>query len=410
MPPTYAEGLLSGIITGSMLPDGLIMKEIHPKIKYFADAVDVGKSFFALQGKDITKKPTISPKVFCYEKETKGEWMQLNMAGGAVLGDTTITVDAVGPLRPNDIIQIWESDLSAFEQIRVLTVPSSTTFTCTRNYGTSHSGTWADDTKIKILFNAGAETGSLPTISNRIPSDEWNCVTLIRTAIGGGLFFTNQKTYTGDPWTDQLIEKWIDHLNEKINKALFGARKWDSTNGIPIGEGIIPAVIRRGGVLKPDLGVVTWDSFMGVVRQAFKVGSSTKIMLACPMMTYALASWKKNNPMVIMQEDTYLDIQVDSLKLPGGKTLKIIEENKLSGDPDDSPDNLFGGSFLIVDPRNITYMPYLTTKGVLDDKLLKDRQANDSLSREEEYISCAAWRWDVITSHCFASGITGFNN
>lgn len=405
MPPDYASDLLSGIITGQTFPEGMIMKEVHPKIKYHEDAKEMGKSLFALQGKEIGRKPSISPKVFCYEKQAEGEFLQL--AGGIVLADVTITVDAVGPLKPDDIIQIWAADLSDFEQIRVLTVPTATTFTCTRNYGTTSTGTWADNTKIKIQFNASAEDSSLPTIMNRIPSEEWNCVTLIRTAIGGGLFFTSQKTYTGDPWTDQLIEKWIDHLSDKVNNALFGVRSWDTTNGIPIGEGIIPAIIRRGGVLDPINGVITFQRFLETMRLAFKVGSSRKLGLFSPMMLYALALWKRDK-LVVMNEDEYLNMRVVRLDLPGGYQLIILPERKLSGDPDDSPDNLFGSSFVIADPANVTYMPLLTSKGIFDEKLLKNRQLPDSLSRKEEYISCATLRWDVISSHTFCSGITGY--
>lgn len=405
MPPTYASDLLSGIISGQTFPEGMIIKEVHPKIKYHEDAKEMGKSLFALQGKDISRKPSISPKVFCYEKQAKGEFLQL--ASSIVLDDVTITVDAVGPLKPDDIIQIWAADLSDFEQIRVLTVPTDTTFTCTRNYGTTSTGIWPDNTKIKIQFNASAEQSSLPTIMNRIPDEEYNVMTLTRTAIGGGLFFTSQKTYTGDPWTDQLIEKWIDHLSDKVNNALFGARKWDTTNGIPIGEGIIPAIIRRGGVLDPINGVITYARFMETMRSAFKVGSARKLGLFCPMMLYALALWKRDK-LVVMNEDEYLNMRVTRLDLPGGYQLMILPERKLSGDPDDSPDSLFGSSFVVVDPANATYMPLLTSKGIFDEKLLKNRQANDSLSREEEYISCATFRWDVITSHTLCSGITGY--
>jgi len=407
MPPTYASDLLSGIISGQTFPEGMIMLEIHKKIKYHEDAVEMGKSLFALQGKEISRKPSISPKVFCYEKQAEGEFLQL--ASSIVLATTTITVDAVGPLKPDDIIQIWAADLSDFEQIRVLTVPTDTTFTCTRNYGTSSLGVWPDDTKIKIQFNASAEDSSLPTIMNRIPSEEYNVVTLIRTAIGGGLFFTSQKTYTGDPWTDQLIEKWIDHLSDKVNNALFGARHWDTTLGIPIGEGLIPAIVRRGGVLDPINGVITLKRFLETMRRAFKVGSSKKLGLFCPMMLYALAEWKREK-VIIMNEDEYLNMRVSRLDLPGGKQLMILPERKLSGDPDDAPDNLFGSSFVVADPANITYMPLLTSLGILDEKLLKNRQLPDSLSRKEEYISCATFRWDVITSHTFASGITGYQN
>jgi hypothetical protein len=402
MAVTYSSDILSKIITAQMFPAGMDMREVHPKIKYFEDAKEVGKSLFALQGREISRKAIADPTVYCYEKEPMGEWLQLN--GAIVLGDTTITVDAVGPLKPDDLVQIWSADLSDHEQIRVLTVPTSTTFTCTRNYGTSSTGTWADNSKLKIVGNAGKEDGSLPTIINRIPGEEYNYVTIHRTSIGGSIFFVNRKTYTGDPWTDQLIEKWIDHLNVKVNFALYADRKWDTTNGLPVGEGIIPAIIRRGGTLDPIGGVITFKRFLETMRLAFKVGSSKKLGLFCPMMLYALAEWKEQRK-IVMNEDQYLNMRVDRLDLPGGYQLMVLPERKLSGDPSDSPDALFGGSFLVIDPSNVTYHPYLN----FDEKLLKNRQLPDSLSRKEEYISIFVFRWDVITSHTFAYGIIGYN-
>lgn len=401
MPPTYSSDILSKIITTKMFPAGMDMREVHPKIKYFEDAKDVGKSLFALQGKEISRSAIADPTFYCYEKEPMGEWLQLN--GGLILTDTTITFDAVGPLKPDDIIQLWSADLSDYEQMRVLTVPTALTATVTRNYGTSSLGVWADDSKVKIQFNAGAEDGSLPTIINRIPSEEPNYVTILRTAIGGSVFFVNRKTYTGDPWTDQLIEKWIDHLSAKVNMALYAHRYWDTTVGLPIGEGLIPAIIRRGGVLDPINGVITFKRFLETMRLAFKTGSSKKLGLFCPMMLYALAEWKENKK-IVMNEDEYLNMRVSRLDLPGGYTLMILPERKLSGDPSDSPDAMFGGSFVIADPANVSYHPYLN----MDEKLLKNRQANDSLSRKEEYLSIYGWRWDVISSHAFAYGIAGY--
>lgn len=403
MPPTYSSDVLTKLITARVFPPGMDMREVHPKIKYFEDAKEVGKSLFALQGKEIGRQAIADPTFYCYEKEPMGEWLQIDMAGGVVLADTTLTFDAVGPLKPDDIIQFWSSDLSDYEQVRVLTVPTATTATVTRNYGTSSLGVWADDIKVKIQFNAGKEDGSLPTIVNRIPSEEYNYVTLLRTAIGGSLFFVNRKTYTGDPWTDQLIEKWIDHLNSKVNMALYAHRYLDATNGIIIGEGIIPSIIRRGGVLDPVNGVITFKRFLETMRRAFTTGSSKKLGLFCPMMLYALAEWKENKK-IVMNEDEYLNMRVSRLDLPGGYTLMVLPERKLSGDPSDSPDAMFGGSFVVADPANVSYHPFLN----MDEKLLKNRQANDSLSRKEEYLSISGFRWDVITSHTFAYGIAGY--
>lgn len=401
---TYASDVLTAMITNRTLPDGMVMKEIHPKIKYFEDAKVVGRSLFAMQGKEIGRKPTISAKSWVYEKEPQGEWIQLN--GAILAADLTITVDDVGPLKAGDIVQAWNANLSVCEQMLVDTVPGSTSFTVAsgnRGYGTSAAADWPDNTKLKIQGNASTETSTLPTIVSVVPSEEWNCVTILRTPAGLSILAENTKTFTGDPMTDQLIEKWINHLGQKVNLALFAERKYDTTNGRPVGEGIIPAILRRGGQYIPVGGVINFDSFLEYMETAFRIGSQRKLGLFSPMMCSALATWKRNNQ-VVMNEDEYLNMRVQRVDLPAGNELIIIPERKLSGDSTNYR-GLFGSACVIVDPANVTYQPFLS----FDEKLLKNRQANDSLTSVSEYLSIFLFRWDVITSHTLMTGIIGFN-
>jgi len=310
--PTYAENIMTAIISGRTLPDGVVMKEIHPKIKYFEDAKVIGKSLFAMQGKEVGRKPTINPKTFVYEKEPQSEWLQLNGGINDVVG--TVTVDDVGPLKPGDVVQLWTQDLATCEQMLVLTVPTATTFTCTRAYGSSSAAAWPDNTKVKIQFNASTEDSTLPTIMNVIPSEEWNCVTILRTPMGGSLLFVETKTYTGDPMTDQKIEKWINHLNQKVNNALFGERKFDTTNGRPVGEGAIPAILRRGGIHVPINGLLGFDKFLETMDEMFRIGSQRKLGIFSPMLCRCLSYWKRQD-LVVMNEDEYLNMRVVKVDL-----------------------------------------------------------------------------------------------
>lgn len=397
--PTYAQDIMTAMISGRTLPDGVVMKEIHPKIKYFEDAKVIGRSLFAMQGKEVGRKPTINPKTFVYEKEPQSEWLQLNGAINDAV--TTITVDDVGPLKIGDVVQLWTTDLATCEQMLVLTVPTSTTFTVTRAYGSSSAAAWDDDSKVKIQFNASTEDSTLPTIMNVIPSEEWNCVTILRTPLGGSLLFVNTKTYTGDPMTDQKIEKWINHLNQKVNNALFGERKFDTTGGRPIGEGIIPAILRRGGVHVPIGGLLGFDKFLETMDDMFRTGSQRKLGIFSPMLMRCLSYWKRQE-LVVMNEDEYLNMRVVKVDLQGGNELIVIPERKLAGDSTNYS-ALFGSAGLVLDPANITYQPFLN----YDEKLLMNRQANDALMEKSEYLSIFLFRYDVITSHGLITGVTG---
>ena len=88
-----------------------------------------------------------------------------------------------------------------------------------------------------------------------------------------------------------------------------------------MGEGIVPAILRRGGQHDPVSGVITWDRFLSFMELAFKYWSYKKVGIFPPLMLIALAFWKRNN-LVVMNEDEYLNMRVVRLDLPGGWELK----------------------------------------------------------------------------------------
>jgi len=407
MAATYAEDKLTVGITGRTYPANLEVKDIHPKIKYHETAKEVAASLFAMQGKEIKRKPTGNIKFYCYEKEPFGEWMYLTAEHAA--GATTFTVDdgaggvATGPLKVDDVLQMTSGDFTTTEQVIVLTIPGDNTFTVTRAYGSSSAAVWPDNTPVRIMHNASQEDSTTPTIKNIIPSEEYNLCTQLRTPMGGTYRFLESDFYaSANSLAEMRLEKWIVHLKQKVKNFLFSERKADTTTGRTVCEGIIPAILRRGGQYKAVNGNITFDLFLEICSDyIFKVGGDRKIAICPPVILNALSYWKKQQ-LLVMNDEEYLNLKVKRVELSDGELI-CVREKLFQGGPL-APKGLFGSCFVTFDPQHVTYRPF---KGY-DEKLIKDTGAKGTLGTIDEYLSDSGAQWDVITAHTLVSLITGF--
>ena len=410
MAPTYADDKLASQIILRQFPDNMIRKDIIPEIKYHADAKVIGSSLFAMKGKEVSQKPCTSPKFFCYEQEPMGRWFYL--AAAIVAANTVWTIDdgaaaGIEFLKVNDIIELVKSDFTAREQVRVTTAPVTpfTSVTVARAQGTSLAADWDDDTPCRVLFNASKEDSSAPTIKSVIPTEEYNYINIIRNSMGGTVLFLESDLLAGGTPLEQIrLSKWLDHLEQKVNACLFSERKLDTSDGSIKGEGLIPAIARRGGAAQNHSvnGVITFDAFLDIMSDAFKVGSPRKIALFPPLMLNALAFWKRQN-LVVMNEDEYLNMKIIRVELFDGEII-IFKERLLQGSPS-APKGLYGSAFTVFDPKYVHYRPYKDW----DEKLRQDIGLKTNLGQEDEYVSIFGIEIDVITAHLLATGITGYN-
>lgn len=406
---TYVEDKLTTGITGRTYPAGIIKWDIVSEIKYHEKARDVAASLFAMQGgtRGIKKRAVISPKYDCYEREPYADFFYL----AQVLNnsDVTFNVDdgdagvVTSFIKINDVIQLVKPDFSAFEQMLVTAIPGSNQITvATRPYGTSSATNWDDNTVVRILHNASKEDVAIPTIKSVIPGLEFNYLTMIDTPMGGTYRFLESKLQAGGtPKEQQRLEAWIVHLKQKVKAALFDERYADTSDGRTIGEGLIPAILRRGGQHDAIGGVISFKRFLETVDLAFKVGGDTKLALMPGIMLQALAQWKYEK-LVVMNEDKWLGLNVDRLEIAGNRLI-ILKERRLEGHPD-MPKGLFGSCFAIIDPDNVEYCYFAGW----DEKLIPTIPTNKPFSQVDVYHSDSSFRWDVITSHLLASGITGY--
>jgi hypothetical protein len=411
MAPTYVKDTLTQMVTGRIYPAGVIKWDIAPQIKWHEKALEIAQSLFAMQGgkMGIAKRPCISPKFYAYEQPAHEEWFYLN--GAIVAGDTTWTVDdgsgnSVNTfIKVGDVLQLVKPDFSAIEQVHVTTATvGGSTIVVERAYGTSSATSWGDNTPIRVINNISKEEVKIAdmTIKNPIPSEEYNYLTMIDTPMGGTYRFTEGKLQTGEnPLELERLKAWVQHLKQKVKASLFNERYVETTYGTTISEGFIPAILRRGG--KHDIigGIISFKRFMKTMDMAFKVGSDTKLALMPSIMLQALADWKLAK-LVVMNEDKYLGLDVDTVKM-SGYTLKVLKERRLEGHPD-MPDGLFGSCFLVVDPDNCSYRYFPGW----DEKLIPDISANKPFNTLDVYHSDFGWQWDIIESHTLASGITGW--
>jgi len=363
----------------------------------------------AVKGKkDIKVRPTDSVKFYSYEKEPYGQWFYLS--GAINNSTTTIPIDngagvGISFLKPGDLIQLVAADFSQIETMRISVAAAGvlTSLTVdTRPIGAT-AYAWAEDTPIRVIGRAEIEDSTTPGIKSVIPGEEYNYCTQIRTPMGGTYRFLDSKLMVGGTPKEQLrLDAWIQHLNSKIKMLLFAERYVETTYGITVGEGLVPAILRRGGQYDPIGGVITRQRFLQSMTTAFMVGGSRKIGLFSPLMLEALAEWKLDK-LIIMNDEEFMNLRVKRLELPAGNELTIFKERNFQGNPG-ALNALFGSSYVVFDPENISYRNF----GDWDEKILLDMGAKGTLGQVDEYISDFGLQIDVITSHLLATGVTGY--
>lgn len=409
MAPTYIENKLTQGIANRIYPANIIKKDIAPEIKFHERALDIQQSLLAVKGKkDIKVRPTDSIKFWSYESEPFGQWFYLSAAINN--STTTIPIDdgagtGISFLKPGDLIQLVKSDFTAIETMRIATAAAgvlTSLIVDTRPIGTT-AYSWADNTPARLIGRAEIEDSVTPGIKSILPGEEYNYCTQIRTSMGGTYRFLDSKMLIGGTPKEQLrLNAWLQHLNKKIKMLLFAERYAETTYGVTVGEGIVPAIIRRGGQFDPINGVISFDRFLETMSTAFLVGGTQKIGLFCPMMLQALSYWKLKN-LVVMQDEEFMNLRVKRLQLAEGD-ITIFRERNFQGNPGNLK-GLFGSSFVILDPDNLYYRNF----GDWDEKFLLDTGAKGTLGEIDEYISDFGIQMDVAPSHTLATGVTGYN-
>lgn len=321
-----------GIAT-TVSEDRLVRKVDEQGLLIQPDAAPLLTLFASVQGKI---KPVDTVKFEHYEDDYMSEWMTNSETVSATTGSVTLTPTDGTPLVAGQLIAAIPAATSghAFELMRVTSVTSGVA-TVTRGYASTTPLQITPNMRLMICGSAYSEFAGVPAGRSTIPVNYITypqvfriaCQPISKIAATTRNYATEGKSEREKEHVRKMVE-----MKKAINKAfLFGkaAVTVDGSDGGNIyttsglKSRISTNILDAGGTIDKR----TFNSFL---RQVFVYGSSTKVLLACPILSEALSAWAEDQMIVEQGASTY-GLSIKTWITPFG-TLKIVNDQSLSDD------------------------------------------------------------------------------
>lgn len=357
----------------------------------FAETAKV--AFFA---KMLNSKNVTDPKFRWFEQSLPQNYLTINNSAGYSSSDTTMTVNTSAPARVGMVLKV----ISTGEQMRITAVPSGTSITVSRAWGTTAAAAIANNAVLAIIGDANAEGASLPEAISLEPVEKFNYTQIFREPVK----LTETEAATdlypdgGDIKTKRMVA--LEVHKSKIEKAfLFGEPKEDTSGSTPVrASGGLDYFITTN--VTNASGALTEAEFESFVETGFSKGEK-KVGVLSPLVASAVSYWAKSKLVVYPKDKTY-GIDIKEYVSPHGSlkfvTEKILREN-----------STWNGYSYIVDLDKVGYR-YLAGNGInRDTKLRPNRQtAGDDLIAEEYLTECGLFLADE-GSHAKLYGVTSYS-
>jgi hypothetical protein len=294
---------------------------------------------------------------------------------------TTIPLTAGGTLlKPGDMLRV---NLTG-EAMRVVSVVSDTSITVTRAMGaggtpagTAAAVVAATDPKLLYIGSAYREGAPASVGTSNNPSKKSNVTQIFRDPVE--LTRTAEKTNyrTGDPWKNGRRRTMHKHALG-IERALWlGTRFETLESGQPLRftDGIL-SFVPAGNIITVTAGGVDMDELESYMAGIFAYGSREKVAWgSIATMIIINQIVRKNSHYNWGPNEKEYGMDVKRLYGPAG-TLTFIE-HPLFG----QAGQLLAQDLFIMDTANLKY------RYVTDTTLLKDREANGTDGKTEEYLT-----------------------
>jgi Family of unknown function (DUF5309) len=317
--------------------------------------------------------PAKSPRWEWYEDDYVARWGTNSAAAvGNNTNSTTVTVVDATIFVPGDLFVVPKTvDIStAPEMVRVTAVNTGTNvLTVVRDVGGAGVDTIYANAPLRIVGNAFEEGASLPTSKTTAPTKKTTYTQIFRTTIEFSKTAIATDTY-GAPSGDRAKEHKKKLAEHKIllNSALLFGRPSESMSGGPNGRPIRTTMGLLSGIqtnITDAGGTLTKKVFEGFSRQAFRYGSSTKLLLAAPTIKSAINEWAREFLLVKPGESKY-GVRVQQIETAHGVWLLtndwMLESQGNYG---------FGATAFSVDVDQLRYM-YLNNNGVNRDTAIHE--------------------------------------
>jgi len=316
----------------------------------------------------MQQRKIVNPRFHWHEDALLGRTTQADGAQAASL--TTVTVDDTSIFAINDVVQVTQTG----ENMLVLTIPTSTTFTATRGLGGTSAAAITDNDEILNIGSTFAEgTVSADAVSTKVVP-LFNFAQIFKASVN--LTETEAISELRDEQDEayQIQKKGIEFNRLREAAMLHGSRNEETISGKPRRQmgGLITQFITTN--VTDNLGAsLTRNILNNFFRPLFDNGDSdTRWVFGSATFMQAVSNIAETNLRTLQGDETF-GLSVVEWITPFGRTfLKLHRE--LSG-------ATFGNFALALDMNNIK-------RAVLRDvKLEMNVQANDADERKHQYIS-----------------------
>jgi hypothetical protein len=403
MPVSTIKGVVSDTGGGSIAPAEQVI-DMDDVIAY----LDPEVSQFTTMLMQVAKKEAYRHKVEWLEDELFPR--SSTLAAVATSADAALTLPAGEGLyfRKNDIVRSQTSG----EAMLVTADGSSTSVPVARGIGSIGAASAASGGGLVIIGNASPRGAGLGTrlVTKRV--NQFNFTQIQRNPYGFDNTLRSEKLYGGPEPDKERKKKLIEHKRAIEYTLFWGARALVDSTGSALGAAST-ALGACGGIVefvstnkKNANGVYAKTAFDADMKDILQHGSTNKVIFASPRFALTLSTYASTGMGInwgttsLQGQDVIFGAKVDAW-ISGAYGFKIPVIVKRDWNDFPVTNNQYGSMAFVVD------MDYVKMRPLRDTQLLRDRQANDSDTYDEEYLTEYSFELQHERAHGWIYGVTG---
>lgn len=268
----------------------------------------------------------------------------------------------------------------------------------TRAVNGASAASSATGAQILIVGNAAAQGASLGTrlITKRVAN--YNYQQIARNPYGFVNSLRASKLYGGPEPDKERKKKGIEHKRGIEQTLFFGVRQYDTSGTHP--RGYCGGALNYISTNVKDAGqaVLTKNVFDNYMRDILQHGSTNKVIFASPVVTQNLSAFLRDAWQPTSTGDKLFGAKVDGW-ISGAYGYQIPVVVKRSWNDFSATSNGYGGYAFIID------MDYVKLRPLRSTQLLRDRQANDADTYDEEYLTEFSLEFQQEKCHGLIKGV-----
>lgn len=292
----------------------------------------------------LNKVTTPSSVYHWFEDELAPKWGKVTAEAAA--GDTAITVNNASLFTPRDIIK----NARTGEVMQVTAVnDASNQLTVRRGYGTTPAAAISEGDDVVILGNSNEENAKSPQVNLRQPVMRTNFTQIFRKPVSISRTASKERMRGQNERRRLQRKAGIEHAIDIERAFWFGEPKLDTSGEHP--QRMTGGVLSFATENHVDFGAqkdVTEGSFEEALEDAFRYGSSEKVLFASARWITLINQWAAGKLRLRPRAETY-GLAVFHYVSAHGE-LNIVKHHLFEGP--------YAGLAVVLDLENLEYRPF----------------------------------------------------